>query len=105
MCEELGRTDVVKNKMYTDSIPPRRQPCQMMLQERTGPVSEASAQEGPTIHETMMFSYCFGNKKLWESYITITITLPSITITITFCHHFRRDNKLYCYHIFSIYIL
>ena len=41
--------------------------------------------------------------------ITITITLPSITITITvtFCHHFQRDNKLhvYCYHIFSIYIL
>ena len=36
---------------------------------------------------------------------TITITLPSITITITFCLHFQRDNKLHCYHIFSIYIL
>ena len=43
------------------------------------------------------------------SYITITITLPSINITIsntiTFCHHFQNDNKPECYHIFSIYIL
>ena len=44
LSEELGRTDVVKNKMYTDSIPPRCQPRQMMPRERTGPLSEASLQ-------------------------------------------------------------
>ena len=56
LSEELGHTGVVKNKMYTDSIPSRRQPCQMMPRERTGPVSEASDQEGSTIHSTMVFS-------------------------------------------------
>ena len=49
------------------------------------------------------------------SYITITIniTLSSITIaitinitfTITFRHHIQQHKRLYCYYIFSIYIL
>ena len=49
LSEELGRTYVLKNKMHIDSIPHQRQPCQMMPRGRTGPVSEASAQEGSTI--------------------------------------------------------
>ena len=37
-------------------------------------------------------------------YITIPISLTSITTTIkiTFRHHFQRYNKLNCNHIFSI---
>ena len=69
LSEELRRTDVVKNKMYNDSSPLRRQPCQMMPRERTGSVSEASAQEGSTIHQTMVFSYCFGKKRYGTMYV------------------------------------